>query len=78
MANNRLYLLDTEENECFLLAKGWGTWALWPLGAIYLGKWLDNRDFGAATGVKPTVLKLVTEDDLPKDVTYSEDCSNRY
>ena len=42
MANNRLYLVDTETGEKCLLAKGWGcAWELWD--ADKLSHWLRGR-----------------------------------
>ncbi len=62
MANNRLYLLDTETGERILVAKGWGVWH-WLEDADRLTEWLKGRDPGPASGPDgaETNLKLVTD-----------------
>ncbi len=67
MANNSLWLYDTESDDKLLIAKGWPD--SWDgdyddrCGAI--GKWIKNRDFKAASGnsTKSAIL-LLTEDEL--------------
>lgn len=65
MANNRLYILDTETNECIMLAKGFAMWGCTTTEAD-LDRWFEARDMGAAQDCCPTKLKLITEDELHK------------
>jgi hypothetical protein len=58
MANNRLYLLDTETGERLLVAKGWGFWA-WREDAEKMTEWLRDRDIGSACGPDGHGTKLV-------------------
>jgi hypothetical protein len=64
MANNRLFIEDTETGEQFLLAKGFGD--LWsPVGNLTdkLDEWLNTGDRDrAASNHGATKLRLVTED----------------
>lgn len=62
MANNRLYLEDTETGERLLVAKGWGNWE-WREDAEVITTWLRNRDIGSACGPdgSPTALRLITD-----------------
>lgn len=62
MANNRLYLEDTETGDRILLAKGWGFWQ-WHPDAEDLTEWLRNRDIASACGPDgtDTWLRLVTD-----------------
>lgn len=65
MANNRLYIEDTETGERHLLAKGFGS--LWSLagGDEKLHDWLNTGDRDrTASESGPTKLRLVTEDTL--------------
>lgn len=75
--NNRLYIVDTERNEKFLLAESnGGGWYLWS-DEKELENWLAfsnefaPRDTEASYGIAngKTVLTLMTETDerLPKD-----------
>jgi hypothetical protein len=52
MANNRLYLRDTETGEEILLAKGYAGSHCWTLrdGTDPLAAWLEEHDFSAANG----------------------------
>jgi hypothetical protein len=72
MANNRLYILDTERNEAFPLVKALGDgWYCYHKRQATLGddltEWLDNtdegvpRDLSASIGGTPTKLVLVDE-----------------
>jgi hypothetical protein len=76
MANNRLYLVDTETYEYIMLAKGWSSgWSFWEKTPI--GEFLESdntnaepRDFRAAgmfDGSRVTKLALFTEANLPKE-----------
>jgi hypothetical protein len=62
MANNRLYLVDTETGDKLLLAKGWGEWQ-WHPNTDEMTAWLKGRDIGATSGPdgQTSCLKLVTE-----------------
>lgn len=60
MANNRLYILDTETGEKFYLAKGYTYWQLRPKIINKLNQWLKERDVESACG-SITKLKLQTE-----------------
>ena len=63
MANNRLYIVDTETDEFFMLCRslggGWGIFDS-EIGDE-LDKWLKDRDDKAQLGGKYTKLILVTE-----------------
>lgn len=69
MANNRLYLVDLENGEKFMLAKGWGSgWVVWdcPQGkplAEQLHEWLQHRDIESAIGNPKSYLTIMTEND---------------
>jgi hypothetical protein len=66
MANNRLFLLDTEENEYVTLAKGFGDgWSV-RVSAEVLAEFIESgvRDF-AASDTGPSALRICTEADLP-------------
>lgn len=70
MANNRLYILDTETGEKFLLAKSMGDgWYIWSDPESFedsFENWMEGRDIAASYGVldmKPTKLKLITENE---------------
>ena len=76
MANNRLYLVDTETYEWILLAKGWASgWQYWEKTPLeqFLESHNANSDprdltAAAAFGDYPfTKLKLFTETDLPSE-----------
>lgn len=68
MANNRLYIQDTETGETFMLAKGFGgEWSVLALCADDLEAWLNDGDRVrdvVASEVGATLLRLVTEDEL--------------
>ena len=66
MANNRLFIVDSETNEKFLLAKsmGMGWYIKNPEFVKDLGKWLAERDLGASHGDEITRLILRCEDDI--------------
>ena len=74
MANNRLYIVDAETGDAFLLAKtlgnGWYAWESEQSGLLgeRLEAWLDGRDREAAYGIPSgeTALVLVTEKDAVK------------
>jgi hypothetical protein len=69
MANNRLYILDTESGEHIMLAKGFGNgWSI-RKSAEELEHWIEQgaRDL-AASESGSTKLKLVTEDDLKSEI----------
>jgi hypothetical protein len=64
MANNRLYIRDTQTGEKLLLAKSFGNgWALWESSVDKFEEWCASRDVQASytnTG-GPTMLELITE-----------------
>lgn len=65
MANSRLYIVDTETKEYFLLGKGFGRgWTLWP-DANELQQFLEDRDWTGSIGgpANRTCLKLYDEYD---------------
>ena len=64
MANNRLYIRDSETGDHILLAKSFGHGWDVRLEEESLGRWLQQRDIEASygnTGDLPTKLELVTE-----------------
>jgi hypothetical protein len=66
LANNRLYILDTETGEHILIAKAFGP--PWDIRATLeqIQEFLDGRDVAACcSSDHPTKLKLVTEADIP-------------
>lgn len=72
MANNRLYIVDTETNEYILLAKsngdGWWVWYAEDKAerVDILTTWLELRDLSASYGntdSKPSRLTLMAEND---------------
>jgi hypothetical protein len=65
MANNRLYLLDTETGEKIMIAKAFGPpWDI-RITLEQLAEFLDGRDIQACCNSDvPTSLKLVTERDV--------------
>lgn len=62
MANNRLYILDTETNEKLLLAKSFGArWSI-RVNEDVFNNWMIERDIGALTSDSaPSSLKLITD-----------------
>jgi hypothetical protein len=74
MANNRLYLVDVENGEKFLLAKGWADgWQVWDCAqgkslAEQLHEWLKHRDIEAAVGNPKSYLTIMTENDSQLDL----------
>jgi hypothetical protein len=66
MANNRLYIEDTETGEHFLLAKGFGDqWSAVGDLTDKLHEWLNTGDRDrTASETGATKLRLVTEDTL--------------
>jgi hypothetical protein len=74
MANNRLFIVDTETGEEIMLAKSNGDgWWVWygedKAGRIdELTAWLQLRDLQASygnTNAEPSKLRLVTENEMP-------------
>jgi hypothetical protein len=68
MANERLYIQDTETGETLMLAKSFGPpWDI-RITIDKLQSWLDGRDIEATCGLHPgkgdTKLRLVTEAQL--------------
>ncbi len=62
MANNRLYLVDTETKEGIMLAKGFGSGWTWRKDADELTEWLDGRDYECNYGSSDeSKLILMTE-----------------
>ena len=63
MANNRLYIVDTDTGDAFMLCKshgaGWGVFN--PEMGDELDFWLNGRDEVAQAGGDYTKFKLVTE-----------------
>lgn len=73
MANNRLYLVDTEENQFIMIAKGWG--AGWQLGNVdqleeFLRTLYQDGDY------KPTCLVIGTGNDNDFYDKYLRDAAN--
>lgn len=73
MANNRLYLVDTEEKQFIMIAKGWG--AGWQLGNIdqleeFLRTLYQDGDY------KPTCLVIGTENDREFYNKHLKDAAN--
>lgn len=75
MANNRLFIVDTETGEQIMLAKssgdGWWVWYKDDEGKAArideLTEWLQHRDLQASygnTNAKPSRLRLVTENEI--------------
>lgn len=68
MADNRLFLVDTETSDIFMLCKSlmseWGIYNS-ELGDD-LDKWLQSRDTKAADNNGLSNLVLRTEDEIPK------------
>lgn len=73
MANNRLYIEDTDptpgdEPKRILVATTLGDGWVWRAEADKLTHWLDLRDIDSSygnTGSKPSQLKFVTENEQP-------------
>lgn len=65
MANNRLYIENTETKEKILLAKSFGQWSL-RVTAEELDGWLSGQEAGERVCIQggKTKLRLVTEDEL--------------
>ncbi|KKK78864.1 hypothetical protein LCGC14_2839290 [marine sediment metagenome] len=63
MANNRLYIVDTDTGDAFMLCSSCG--AGWGVGNSEMGEeldmWLNGRDETAQAGGDYTKFKLVTE-----------------
>lgn len=63
MANNRLYIVDTDTGDAFMLCKSYG--AGWDVNNSEMGEeldmWLEGRDNVASSGGDYSKLKLVTE-----------------
>lgn len=73
MANNRLYLRDTETGDEIVLAKGYAGSAGWTLrGGDSLVDWLDEHDVNASLGMGPTRLVLFDENHPPKEAAISK------
>lgn len=75
MANNRLYILDTETGEHIMVAKGFGSGWDWRKTDDELTRWLNeptDSPLGlrnvAASDSGPTKLMLVTEDNLEAEI----------
>jgi len=65
MANNRLFIVDTETGEQKLLCKTFGSgWYEWQVPGA-LTEWLEERDVAASYGNcdSPTKLRLGAEND---------------
>jgi len=68
MANNRLYIVDTETGQQLMVAKSFGEGWNWRLDADQINNWLEEtqRDCAASFGnpsSAKTQLKLVTENE---------------
>ena len=63
MANNRLYIVDTDTGDVFMLCKSYGTdWGVFNSGmGDELDYWLKGRDVKAQQGGDYSKFKLVTE-----------------
>ncbi|NIE67461.1 hypothetical protein [Burkholderia sp. Ax-1719] len=73
MANNRLYILDTETCEYVMVAKGFGNGWSWRRDSDELTEWLNSgenfvRDIGASDLAHQTKLVLVTEYALEEEI----------
>lgn len=69
MANNRLYIEDTETGELLMVAKSFGDGWHWRKSDDEINDWLEKkkRDFEATSGSTSgtwTTLRLVTEHEL--------------
>ncbi len=71
MANNRLYILDTETGEKVMIAKSMGRG--WQSKDVFLEEWFSGRDLEASCGncyeYSNTKLKLVCENDAIEQET---------
>lgn len=67
MANNKLYIVDTKTGEKCLFSKGlcFGWEGIESDHIERLDRFLKNRDIPASSGDEPTVLKLITENEMP-------------
>ena len=65
MANNRLYILDTETGDKLFIGKGFGSGWCWNPGANDMTKWLCNHDIDSSRGDGLSRLRFVTEMDPP-------------
>lgn len=73
MANNRLFIVDTETGEEKLLCKTFGSgWYEWQEPGV-LTEWLEERDIAASygNGDSPTKLRLRAENDTDYQPEYS-------
>ena len=62
MANNRLYLVDTETGESIMLAKGFGFGWSWRVDNEKIENWIVDKDILASCGPEhPTNLRLMNE-----------------
>ena len=73
MANNRLYLVDTEEKQYLMIGKGWGCG--WSLGNVpqleeFLRTLYQDGDY------HPTCLVIGTENDRDFYDKYMKDATN--
>ncbi len=73
MANNRLYLIDTETNEKILLCKSFGQWFLYPTEEV-LNNWLKDRDIASTTDKYPTKLILKIENEITSSIASKCQC----
>jgi hypothetical protein len=69
MANNRLYIEDTENGDIIMVAKSFGDGWSWRADADAINSWLNAlnfgpRDMGASFGRSPSCLRFVTENEV--------------
>lgn len=69
MANNRLFIYNKESNIAMLLAKAFGEWEC-RVNEDAINDFLNQDDWTAACDGGPSNFSLITEDQLPYDVSY--------
>jgi hypothetical protein len=68
MANNRLYIEDTETGERLAVAKSFGPPWDWRVTMEEVQAWMEGRDIASTCDCsKPTKLRFVTEADEPNE-----------
>jgi hypothetical protein len=69
MANNRLFIFNKESNQAMLFAKAFGEWSC-RVSADEVNEFLSIHDWDSACYGSPSNFTLLTEDELPENVTY--------
>ena len=68
MANNRLYIEDTDTGERILVAKSFGRAWDWRVDREQMNEWIDDmnglRDMAASFGSAPSSFRFVTENEV--------------